>query len=191
MHKKIKTTKLGITENSVIFDEIADLIEANDKFSEFYESTFVPNEIQQKVRDIIQYCELPEGETVHILLYGSVGSGKTWAALDVAATIMTQHPGCIGIGVRRTYDEIGDALFNDYKEFLDKFRIPFSSRKKPFNITMHNGSIMRFRSAEKTAGNKTDKADDLGGTRFSFAIIDEADEVPEKYARTLAGRMRS
>ncbi len=190
MFKKIKTTKLGITEETVVFDEIADLIESNDSFSDYYRSNFVRTEIQQKAKDIITYSELPPGEVLHLLMYGSVGSGKTWNALSIIGDTLTDHPGSTALMVRRTYTEIKDALYTPTQKFLDQFQLRYRSQKTPPSLTLANGSEFRFRSAEKTASSGSDKADDLGGTAYSIALIDEADEVPEEYAKTVAGRMR-
>ena len=190
MFKKIKTTRLGITEQTVVFDEIADLIEANDTYSEYYKTNFVRTEIQQKAKDIITYSELPPGEVLHLLMYGSVGSGKTWNALSIVCDTLTDHPGSTALFVRRTYNEIKDALYKPTERFLDQFNLGCRPLKTPPSIHLHNGSEFRFRSAEKTASSGSDKADDLGGTAFSIAVIDEADEVPEEYAKTVAGRMR-
>lgn len=190
MFKKIKTTRLGITEQTVVFDEIADLIEANDTYSEYYKTNFVRTEIQQKAKDIITYSELPPGEVLHLLMYGSVGSGKTWNALSIVCDTLTDHPGSTALFVRRTYNEIKDALYKPTERFLDQFNLGYRPLKTPPSIHLHNGSEFRFRSAEKTASSGSDKADDLGGTAFSIAVIDEADEVPEEYAKTVAGRMR-
>ena len=92
MLKKIKTTRLGITEETVVFDEIADLIEANDTFSDYYKSNFVRTAIQQQAKDIITYSEIPPGEVLHLLMFGSVGSGKTWNALSIITDTLTDHP---------------------------------------------------------------------------------------------------
>lgn len=190
MFKKIQTTTIGIDEGSVVFDELADLIETNDKLSEFYKQSFVRTEIQQRVKDVYDYAEIPDGETLHILLYGSVGSGKTWAAFSLVTDILVDHPGASGLGVRATYDDLNDAFYKPMTEFFSKFQIKFRSKLKPPTIALMNGSYFRMRSSERTSRSGSDKADELGGTKYSVAVLDEADSISEEFARTVSGRMR-
>ena len=190
MYKKIKTTRLGIREQDVIFDEVADLIEASNKLLDTYYEKFEPSPRQEDVRDIYYNTEIPEGQTLHLLMFGSVGSAKTWTAFSLATEVLGEHPEAEGLGVRATYDDLSDALFRPYTKFLDQFEVGYWSKQKPPTVTLYNGSRFRMRSSERTSRSRSDKADELGGTKYSVCIIDEADSVSEEFARTLAGRMR-
>lgn len=190
MHKVLRTTKLGLTEQDVVWDEIADIMESADRMAGSFRTQHVRTPIQQKVHDLIQNTEVPPGEVLHVLLYGSVGSGKTWTAFGELTQVLVDFPGATVLGVRRTYNEIEDALYSVACNFFDKYDIPYSTNKKLVTLYLKNGSTFRMRSAEKTATGRSDKADHLGGTEYSAAVIDEADEVPEEFAKTVAGRMR-
>lgn len=173
-----------------MFDELASLIEANDRMSASFRQHFERTEIQQRVHDLIKYSEIPDGQVLHVLLYGSVGSGKTWCAFGEMAPILLDFPGATVLGARRTYNEIDDALYTPACNFLDRFNVPYRTNKKLTTLYLNNGSTFRMRSAEKTAVGTSDKADHLGGTEYSGAVLDEADEIPEEFAKTVAGRMR-
>ncbi|RMF31295.1 MAG: hypothetical protein D6752_02430, partial [Candidatus Nitrosothermus koennekii] len=117
-------------------------------------------------------------------------SGKTWCALSYLTEVILDYPGACILGARRTYNEIEDAMFSTFERFLSQYNIPYRTNRKYTTITLNNGSLIRMRSADKVATSKSDKADYLGGTEYSGAVLDEADEIPEEFARTVAGRMR-
>lgn len=190
MHKQLKTTKIGISEQDIIWDEIADLIDATERLGGTYRQEFKRTSIQQQLHDIIHNSEVPEGKLVHILLYGSVGSGKTTGAFSELTDYLVDFPGASVLGCRRTYNEIDAALLEPWEEFLDKFSIPYKSNRTKMVVRFNNGSVIRLISADKTAKSTSDKADHLGGTQYCGAILDEADNIPEEFAKTVAGRMR-
>jgi PBSX family phage terminase large subunit len=190
MIKRVRAANFNLTEEAVVWDEIADLIQKNIEISWIYKKRFVRTEIQQKVKDIIDYSEIPEGHVLHILLFGGVGSGKTTCAISQVMDILLAFPGANCLGVRRTYGEIEDALWKDFGIFCEKYGISFTTNKARYVMRFPNGSVARFRSAEKTAKGKSDKANSLGGTAYSVVVLDEADEIPREYADTIPGRMR-
>lgn len=190
MHKTLRTARIGLTEDEVIFDEIADILETAEKLAGDFRTQHVRTEIQQEVYNLIQTAQIPEGQVLHLLLHGSIGSGKTWCALSYITEVLLDYPGATALGARRTYNEIEDAMFSTFERFLSKYNIPYRTNKKYTTITLNNGSVIRMRSADKVSTSKSDKADYLGGTEYSVAILDEADEIPEEFAKTVAGRMR-
>lgn len=190
MLKVIKTNKLHVTEQDVLFQELADLIEAAEDMAASFRQQFIPTDVQQELYDLITYCEAPEGMPLHILLYGSVGSGKSTAALGYQLEQMLTHPGCEILGARRTFGEVEATLWRKALEAFQKFNIPYRANQKWTTIHVANGSIYKLTSAERTATSKSDKADHLGSTEYSGAILEEADEIPEEFAETLVGRLR-
>jgi phage terminase large subunit len=190
MFKQIKTTRYAISEADVLFDEIADVLEAAETMATGFRRNFIPTQRQQELEDLINYCEVPEDEALHILLYGSVGSAKSTTALWKLTEMMLDHPGATVLGARRTYSQIEDTIYAKAQEFFDKFDIPYNTNKKFTTIYLKNGSTYRMRSADRTAKSKDDKAADLLSTEFSGALLEEADEIPEEFVNTIPGRLR-
>ncbi len=191
MFKTIRTDRFNITEEQLVLDELCDLLESTVRMATTYSQNFKRTAIQQHVWDVIESSELPPGEVIHILLYGSTGSGKSTAAFDVATETMLAFPGTYVLGARRTYVEIEDSIYTTFADHLDKYGVDYTTSKGKYTHYLNNGSRIRFRSAEKTATRKkSDKADELGSTEYSLAIMEECDEIPEEFARTVSGRMR-
>lgn len=190
MLKQVRTTRLQISEADIIYSELAELIQSADEIGDHFRDHFVPTENQQELFDLIEYSEAPEDQPLHILLYGSVGSGKSTAALALQMKAMLDHPGTFILGVRRTYVEIEDSLYPKAEEWFRKHGIPNRPNKKNTKFTLSNSSEYILRSAERTAKSDSDKADHLGSMEFSGAILEEADEIPEEFAKTVSGRLR-
>jgi phage terminase large subunit len=190
MIKKFKSDKPTFSLQQIVFQEIADIMNTALAMSETYNKEFQRSEIQQEVHDIIWNSEIPEGEVLHVLLYGSTGSGKSTAVFAEVFDILLAYPGSTALGVRRTYDQINDSIYPDVGEFTKRYQIPHSTVQKPPAYNLKNGSTFKMRSADSTAKGKTDKAEPLGGTKYTIAVLEEVDNIPEEYARTLPGRMR-
>lgn len=190
MLKQIKTTRFNIQEADVIFDEMADLIEHVDEMAVLLHDGFIPTDKQQELDDLIKYSEAPLDQPLHVLLWGSVGSAKSSAALWLCTRGMLDHPGAITLGVRRTQTQIEGTIWKKGKEFFDKFNIPYTQNFKFLTLKLKNSSEYKMMSADKTATSKNDTSDDLGSLEFSYAILEEANEIPSEFAKTVPGRMR-
>ena len=190
MYKTVVTTDFGMDEESVIFSQLADMLDSNVDLSKAYYESFKRTPKQQEIRDIIDTCDLPPGEVLHLLIYGSVGGAKTWSAFEYATDMMFEAPGCNILAVRASYDELEEAFFNPIQDFWLKFGVDYTPKKKPMSLKFANRSRIVMRSSERTKRSKSDKADELGGTKYSVAILDESDSISEEFATTVTTRMR-
>lgn len=192
MLKIMKVDTYIPTEEDVVFQELADQIDANLALGKRFYDEFVPNPKQQELYDLIENSEVPPGEWLHVLVYGSTGSGKTFGVLSWIVRELLRYPGAGALGVRRTFTELDDTLYGDlYKKVLDRFEIKYTKNDQRMLITLPNSSFFRFRSNNSLVSSVTkDKADGLGGTAYSIAMLEEADSISEELAQTIPGRMR-
>lgn len=192
MLKVLKVDTYIPSEEDLVFQELADQIDANLALGKKFYDDFVPNEKQQELYDLIESSEVAEGEWLHVLVYGSTGSGKTFGVLGWIVRELLRYPGAGALGVRRTFTELDDTLYGDlYKKVLDPYEIPYTKNDQKMVVTLPNSSFFRFRSDKSVVSSSTkDKADGLGGTAYSIAMLEEADSISEELALTLPGRMR-
>lgn len=190
MFKQIKTTKLGLSAEEIIWGEIADQLHHHLELQRTFRQHFRRNTKQQAVRDLIESSQAPPGEPIHVLLYGSTGSGKSWTAFAEVADILLEYPGVTALAVRRTYDEVDSSIYPKFGEFFNTYDIRYRTNKKEHTYFLPNGSTLKMTSAEKTARSKLDKADHLGSTEYSVVVLEECDEITEEFINTIPGRMR-
>lgn len=204
-NRQIHTKQFHISQEDAVFQELGDMILAADSMAGNFRESHRRSPIQQRIHDAIKFADIddddydPEdeedtegqGRTMHVLLYGSMGSGKSTFARSEIMEILLDYPGAEALGARRTYAEIESTIYTDVcVKTCDRYGIPYVPNKKYTTIYLKNSSIWRMRSAEKTAQGKDDKTHELGSTEYSVALLEEADEIPEEFAKTVAGRMR-
>lgn len=133
----------------------------------------------------------PSNRQQHILLMGSVGSGKSIGAHAWALKTLDEYPGATWLGLRNTHDEILTSIHMQIRKFLDKYEVPFESGLQPAYIALPNGSRWAFWSANAVvATNTTDVAKGLGSTEFSGATLEEADSIMQAAVDTVPNRLR-
>lgn len=177
----------------VMFGHLADLMEENIKISSTFREKFIPNPAQKMVLDAIKNSEVPEGEWIHVLLYGPTGSGKSSVAYAYTIDCLVSNYNAWALGVRTTAQDIQDTIFKDTKKFLDKYGLSYTSNKQTTTFTFPNGSVFRMRSDEALmeGSGAVDTAVKLGSTAYNIAILEEANAISEELAMTLPGRMRN
>lgn len=190
MIKSIRTQKALVSEKDVVFNELYEIIALSISMEKKFRARFEYTEIQKEVVRIIEESELRDGEVLHLLLFGSTGSGKSTVVNAIITDYMLRYPGLKALAARRTYSEIEDSTFSAFKDFWDRYEVQYTENKKNYIQRLANGSNIRHRSAEKTAQGKTDKAHHLGSTEYTMAVLEEVDEIPVEFSNTLPGRMR-
>lgn len=174
----------------IVFQELAAIIEANNALSEVFSQNFVPNANQRRIEEVIANCQLPEGETLHILLYGGVGSGKTWGALSHVLDKSLKHPDLSVLCVRQTSSDIKKSIYTETVKFLDRYGVAFRKNDADTNIVLPNNSNLWMKSDKALVKPGRAKSDSLGSMAFSFVILEEVDSISEELVDTIPGRMR-
>jgi hypothetical protein len=190
MHRQIITTEAFPSAEKILYDEMATVLAEVDKFGFYFRSHFVPNPKQKELHDY--YWGQDDGKLLIVLLYGGTGSGKSVAALSLVMDLLSRFPDTRALGVRHTYDELMDSVFEATESFLKKYRFPYLSKKDPPGFTFPNGSKFLLRSERSTVkpSDKGAKASSLGSTEYSIAYLEEADGISERFFLTVVGRMR-
>lgn len=156
----------------------------------FYKNfDWTKNPKQKLLYDI---CSNPPSNRVqHIMLRGSVGSGKSIAAHAWALKTMDEYPGAHWLGLRNTHDEIITSIWTQIRKFLKHHQVPHDAGKQPAYIELPNGSAWQFWSANAIVQtNTTDVAKGLGSTEFSGATMEEADSIMQAAVETVPQRLR-
>lgn len=190
MYKRFKTNKINLSQDEIVWGEIVEQLAKHLDIQKSFRTNFSRNRKQKEVRELIETSEAPPGEPIHILLYGSTGSGKSWTGFSEVANILLEYPGVTALAVRRTYDEVDSSIFPKFGEFFDTYDVGYRINKKLHTYYLENGSTLRMTSAEKTARSKVAKADHLGSTEYSVVILEECDEITEEFVDTIPGRLR-
>lgn len=151
------------------------------------------NPKQQMLYDLLR--NPPTHKVQHVLLRGSVGSGKSTAAIAWIYEILDHFPGAKALGMRRTHGQLIASLYQQILEFNRDFNIPSEKKESktsgPPEIRYPNGSKWVFWSSESAVETtKTDTARGLGGTQYSVALLEEADMVHEEAVDTIPQRLR-
>jgi len=72
--EKLKLKQLRApSKEEIVFQYLAEAIEGYHNQSTLFERNFKPNINQQRFQEIIETTQVPEGQSIHILLYGGVG----------------------------------------------------------------------------------------------------------------------
>jgi len=190
MRREIKVAGRLPSYEELVIQELGRLLEQTCALSTRFSQVFTPNANQKKVFDLIEGSMVPKSRSLHILLYGPTGTGKSYAALAYAIDKLLSYPGTNALGCRRTATDIKTSIFKDAMGFLDRWNVPFTSNSQDTYIRLPNASTFWMRSDKSLVQAKKDKSDALGSTAYSLVILEEADSLSEELANTIAGRMR-
>lgn len=190
MIKSVRIDNLAPTKKELVYGELADIIQKTVDISQNFYSKFERNPRQEELHRIIKESELPDGEILTILCYGPTGSGKTAGIFGEILDMQFNYPGLKALFVRDTYVEIEDQIWPTTTAFLEKYEVPFTTRKGSYEIELGNRSNIRMRSARPAGQSKTNKVHGLGGTEYGVAFLGEADEIHEEFIYTVYARLR-
>lgn len=191
----IETFKLpnGVfpTKEALMNYKIAQAFSTNIKMGQGFQLGFKPNPNQQRVMQVISTSTVPEGEWLHILLWGVPRSGKTWAALYYLMDTMLKFPGVRSLGVRATTSELNASVFLDIDKLSTRYQIPIVRRSTQEGlIELGNGSQFWFKSDKSlTPGATENTARKMGGMEYSLAMVEEADTVSSETSRAIPHRL--
>lgn len=178
------------SKQDLIFEEIANLIDQHHSLSQVFKTNFVPNANQKRIREVIETSQVPDGEPLHILLFGGVGSGKTWGALSYALDTALSFPGVNVLACRRTSLDLKTTVFKEIEGFFGRYGVNYYPNQNDLSIKVANESTIFMRSDKSLVQAKKSKSDALGGTYFSVVLFEEADSLSEELVDTIPGRMR-
>ena len=131
----------------------------------------------------------------HFGLRGSIGSGKSIAAIAYFVEQMLTYPGVRILGMRRTHGQLIASLYEQIKGFNFEYCIPATYKESkssgPPQITYKNGSKWVFWSSESVVeSTTTDTARGLGSQEYSGALLEEADMIHPEAINTVSQRLR-
>lgn len=191
MKRELKLTNHHLPDLTSLFVyEMGKMMEENFKLSQSLDA-LVPNENQRKLDQVIETSLVPVGMHIHVLCYGGTGSGKTWGCLVKVLKGLLSHPNANALIVRKHLKEARAGTWVDTLKILREYDVPVAQiNKTDLRITFPNGSEMWFCSDEALVPYNSDKADALGGTQFSYALVEECDGISDSLVKTLTGRMR-
>ena len=140
------------------------------------------------------YLQAPVTNNIqHFLLRGSVGSGKSTAAIAFHYETLDNYAGAKILVMRRTYAELMASTFDSIRRFNQDYGIEAHYREsKPSpTITYKNGSKWVFWASESvTRMSSSDIAHGLKSTEYSGAILEEADMIHLAAVDTVPQRLR-
>ena len=179
------------SKRELIVRKLGQIMEANVTESRIFEQKFKPNPTQKMMVDIIDASEVPEDKWLHLLCYGSTGSGKSYGIAAYVIEQMLKHPGCSVLAVRTTVTDIKETIYKDFLKILNKFGVKYTKNDTDTSILFNNGSTLRCRSDKALMDSHSDKSHSLGGTAYNFVLFEEADSISQELIATIAGRMRA
>ena len=188
---EIKISSFAVPSlEQLIFGFLGEAIESHDVLAKVFDNNFTKNYNQRLLAELLETSEVPSDEHLHILLYGGVGSGKTWAALQHTLDIMLKFSGVRALAVRRTSSDLDQSIYRETLEFLQAYGVPYKKNDKDHMVKLPNSSFIYMRSDKSLVQHDKAKSDALGSQQFSIAILEEADSISEELAKTIPGRLR-
>ena len=170
---------------------LAQMFTTHINVGQAYFEGFQPNANQKRVKQVIETSTVPEGQWIHVLLYGEPRSGKTWAALYYIIEISLRFPGVRTLGIRSTTSELNASVFLDIDKFAERWGIPILRRSTQEGLVeFSNKSQLWFKSDKSlTPGAKDNTARKMGGMEYSLAMVEEADTISSETARAIPHRL--
>jgi hypothetical protein len=179
------------TPLEVVFHTLANEMANSAALADVFKRNFNPNYNQRKLKALLETSTVPKNQHLHVLLYGGVGSGKTWAALSHILDQMCSHANVNTLAIRRTAGDVALSVMPEVTGFLSRFGILHKKREKPVpQVVLPNESTFFMRSDKSLVQTGKAKSDALGSTKYSFVLLEEADSISEILAETIPGRMR-
>lgn len=178
------------SKRDLIWAKFGELLDKNINFSTKLDDKFIPNPNQEKLLEMIEHSEVPDDKWIHMLMYGSRGSGKSVGAYWYTLKCLTAFPGSRALGVRTTATDIKDSIYADCIKFCNKFGIQYTPNISDTTITLGNGSIFRMRSDKALMEANSDKSHALGSTAYNIVVFEEADSISQDLVISMAGSMR-
>lgn len=181
------------TLEDVIMTNLASVFDAVTEMSQKFKAGFKRNQNQVALRELLDNIALPPSRSVHVLVYGNPGSGKTWAVLGEALDVLCSYPNTNALVVRQTMSEITVGPYADCVKILSRNNIEHKEHKDPSNtrIVLGNGSTVYFKSDKALVGAKDAVSHKIGGSSYAIVILEEADSISEELATSMPGRMRA
>jgi PBSX family phage terminase large subunit len=176
--------------DEILFNFLGDSLLHYDKMSSVFKDNFQKNENQLRFQHLLDTCTVPENQQLYILVWGDVGSGKTWLALQYILDNMLSTPKVRTIAIRRTSADIEQSVYRETLEFFDTYNVPYKKNDKHLLITLTNRSYIHMRSDKALVLAGKNKSDALGSQQFTYALLEEADSISEEAFNTLPARLR-
>lgn len=179
------------SKETLVHYKLAQLFMTNISIGQKFLTEFKPNPNQVAVENLIMASTVPEGEWLHILLYGVPRSGKTWGALYYTLKNMLKFPGLRALGIRSTTSELNASVFQDLDKFTNQWDIPVVKRSTHEGLVeLGNHSQFWFKSDKSlTPGARENTSRKMGGMEYSIGLVEEADTVSSETTRAIPHRL--
>lgn len=181
------------TLEEIVMTKLADIFDSVTEMSQKFKAGFKRNENQRALRELLENVALPTSRSLHVLVYGNPGSGKTWAVLGEALDVLCSYPNTNALVVRQTMSEITVGPYTDCVKILSQNNIEHKEHKDPSNtrIVLANGSTVYFKSDKALVGSKDAVSHKIGGSSYAIVILEEVDSISQELAESMPGRMRA
>lgn len=168
------------TEEAIIFNKLADIIESQLQVEEIdHTQQYKLFPIQQAIYDVV-FNSFGKNPAI-ILFNGALGTGKTLLAAIISIEICRAYPGIRGVLSRKTYKELFDTVGQATLHYADSIGLPYKHNKKEDWLDFPNGSRLYLRSC--------DDEEKMKSLELSFFICDEANEITKSFYNVAVGRI--
>src|SRR5574343_137997 len=120
-----------------------------------------------------------KSDATYFALISGYGLGKTLILCWKALILASQNPGCKGLIVSHTYEQLTQNVMPKFIAVLDKCGITYTIKASEHTI-QHPWGLMIFRSADRP----------IVGHDCAFALVDEADLCSDDCFKDILARVR-
>lgn len=130
--------------------------------------------LSKKIYLLPHQKEFVKSNAMHTAIVGGYGSGKTEGGLYKLFSIMLSNGVDTGYYLP-TYSLVEDVALKKIPAILDNMEVGFTMKKRPYNVTLKNGSTVMLRSM--------DNPQLIAGYEVGYSVIDEIDRMRANQSR--------
>ncbi len=117
----------------------------------------------------------------HFAFFGAFRCGKSFLMMLVSMMLCLTYPNCNGTIIRMTYGELADSSIVQYLEAFPPDQWGYSYKTASREIIFNNRSRLTFRAFDTDSKIKSNN--------YDFALLVQAEEIPESLYLQVIGRL--